>query len=65
MPESFCPECEGKIRLSASPSKGDNVTCPACGAYLQVVSTSPIELDWAFDDDDEEEFEEEEYDYES
>ena len=30
-----------------------------------VVSTSPIELDWAFDDDDEEEFEEEEYDYES
>jgi len=59
MPESFCPECDGKIRLNSSPRKGDRVTCPICGAYLMVASSSPIELDWAYDDEDDEDFDEE------
>jgi len=71
MPAAFCPECEGKIRLSESPRKGDRVTCPACGAYLAVASLSPIELDWAYDEDDDYEYdyddddlEDEDYDLE-
>jgi lysine biosynthesis protein LysW len=60
MPVTFCPECDGDIKLSTSPRKGDQITCPNCGAYLEVVGLSPIELDWA---DDEYDFEQD-YEYE-
>lgn len=47
MATGSCPECEGDIRFIGPPRKGHAVTCPTCGAYLKVVSESPIELDWS------------------
>lgn len=53
-----CPECDGSITLGSSLRKGLMVTCPNCGAYLKVISESPIELDWADDDSDDEDYDE-------
>jgi lysine biosynthesis protein LysW len=51
MARGFCPECDSSINLGNNPTKNQKVTCQSCGAYLEVVAISPIELDWAFDDD--------------
>jgi alpha-aminoadipate carrier protein LysW len=61
-----CPECETKIRFPQAPQMGETLTCHECGEALQVVSLSPLELDWANDDDygeweEDEEWEEEEW----
>lgn len=58
---AFCPDCEEPIRLSVQPKVGQRITCRSCGAELEVIETSPLELDWAYDgpvedwDDEEEE----------
>ncbi len=44
-----CPDCEWEIYLGAQPREGQKVTCPDCGAELQVIDLDPPELDWAFD----------------
>lgn len=63
---AFCPDCEDTIQLGDRPRVGQRVTCRSCGAELEVIETTPLELDWAFDgpiDDWEgEEEEEEEWD---
>jgi len=51
MARGFCPECDASIDLGNTPAKGQKVTCKSCGAYLEVVAISPIELDWAFDEE--------------
>ena len=59
---AFCPDCEEPVRV-ATPKLGQRVTCESCGAELEIVDVSPLELDWAYDepsDDWEEEEEEEE-----
>jgi lysine biosynthesis protein LysW len=53
MAQGYCPDCDSDIKLGNDPRKGQKVTCPSCGAYLEVVGLSPIELDWALDDDEE------------
>jgi lysine biosynthesis protein LysW len=67
MAQGYCPDCDSDIKLGSDPRKGQKVTCPSCGAYLEVVGLSPIELDWAFDDEDEYEVDyegqDEDYDY--
>jgi lysine biosynthesis protein LysW len=57
-----CPECDADIHFRKEPSEGQRLSCPNCGAYLEVIGLSPIELDWVYD---EEQFMvgEEEYDY--
>jgi lysine biosynthesis protein LysW len=59
---AFCPDCEEPIRISVQPKVGQRLTCRSCGAELEVIETSPLELDWAYDgpveDWDEEEDEE-------
>ena len=62
---AFCPECEDPIQIGDRPKVGQRVTCHSCGAELEVIEASPLELDWAFDgpiDDWEEEDDEEEWD---
>ncbi|HHH82204.1 MAG TPA: lysine biosynthesis protein LysW [Chloroflexi bacterium] len=59
MARGFCPECDAEVGLGKAPKLGQRVTCPSCGAYLEVVETSPIELDWAFEEDEELDFDEE------
>lgn len=51
MAKGYCIECDTQLKLGNSPTKGQQISCFKCGAFLQVVSTSPIELDWAPDED--------------
>jgi lysine biosynthesis protein LysW len=51
MAVGYCPECETDIKLGKAPRKGQRVNCWKCGADLEVVNLSPIELDWVYDDD--------------
>lgn len=53
MAEGYCPECDNAVKLGAQPKIGQHVTCMHCGAYLEVMSLSPVELDWATDEEDE------------
>jgi len=42
-----CPECAGTISFNGNTLKGEIVTCPDCGAELEVKGTSPISLELA------------------
>lgn len=70
---AFCPDCEEPIRLNVQPRVGQPITCRSCGAELEVIETSPLELDWAYDgpvedwnedEDEEEDWEDDEDDWE-
>jgi lysine biosynthesis protein LysW len=43
--ETYCPECDGRIILK-SPRLGQKLTCNDCRTRLQVISLTPLELDW-------------------
>ncbi len=51
MEMGFCPECDADIAVGKKPFVGQKITCGNCGAYLRIISLSPIEIDWADDDD--------------
>ena len=55
----LCPDCTRKIIIGPKPKKGQMISCPHCDAYLEIVSTSPLELDWPEYDED---FEQEDWD---
>ena len=42
-----CPECAGTIALNGNTLKGEIVTCPDCGAELEITGVNPITLDLA------------------
>jgi lysine biosynthesis protein LysW len=46
-----CPECDADIELSESIEIGERLRCPVCQAYLIVIGTGPIELDWVYVED--------------
>jgi len=51
---AICPECEIEIDFG-NPIKvkvGDRVVCSECDIELEVISTKPLTLDYAFDDED-------------
>jgi lysine biosynthesis protein LysW len=62
MAVAFCPECEQGVKLGTNPQEGQKVSCPECGANLEVISLSPLELDWAYDAP-EEDFDDEDWDF--
>lgn len=65
MAEGFCPDCDSTVDVGSNPKRAQTVTCGSCGAYLQVISVSPVELDWAYDDDEvdvEYEYDDEDFD---
>ena len=43
-----CPECDADVPVGASVVIDQRLCCAHCGAQLVVISTSPVELDWAF-----------------
>ena len=53
-----CLECDGRILLSSQVEVGLMLVCPYCDAELEVISTNPLEVDWAYDWEWEEEEEE-------
>ena len=47
-----CAECDSRIYFKKRPDLGKTVNCPECDTQMEVVSLSPLELYWAFEDDD-------------
>ncbi len=39
-----CPECAGKISLKANSMVGEILTCPDCGARLEIMGLNPASL---------------------
>jgi lysine biosynthesis protein LysW len=53
MATALCPDCGQKIIIGPKPRRGQRVSCQHCDVDLEIVSTSPLELDWPeFDADD-------------
>jgi lysine biosynthesis protein LysW len=54
MSVAICPECEAEIDFGnpVEVAVGDRVFCPECDVELEVISTKPMALDYAFDDED-------------
>lgn len=50
---TFCRACHSRIRFFERPELYDIVTCPECDEVFEVISLSPIRLDWPSDLDDE------------
>jgi alpha-aminoadipate/glutamate carrier protein LysW len=51
-----CPECDADIEVNEfDVDKGDLISCPECGTSLEVIGTSPVELDLAPDEEEEDE----------
>ena len=47
-----CPDCDDKLELDAkSIEEGEIIICPGCGAEIEVIETSPLELDVIPEDD--------------
>lgn len=65
---AHCPECDAELEGDLFElEEGEVVECPECGVDLEVVSTTPlelepVELDEDDLDDDHENYEEEEWD---
>ena len=57
---AHCHECEAAVDIEADEvTEGQLISCPECGADLEVVNTNPIEFDLAEDEDMEEKDDEE------
>ena len=39
-----CPECDADVTVGSDAVKGEIVSCPDCGAELEVTGTSPVAL---------------------
>lgn len=39
-----CPECDAEVILADGTVEGEILTCPDCGAELEVTSVNPPEL---------------------
>ena len=59
-----CPLCGEKIKFVSKPWMGQEVECPACDAWLEVVTLRPLSLDWPYDDEGYYETEYEDYENE-
>jgi len=46
-----CPECNYEISLP-NPRAGQRISCPNCGADLEVITGHPLELDWVYTEPD-------------
>lgn len=42
-----CPECDGEVPLGDDVIVGEIVTCPDCGADLEVMSLNPSKMELA------------------
>lgn len=51
MNKSNCPICRETIQINENVNFLDRVSCPTCHALLEVVGTSPLELDWIYYDE--------------
>ena len=47
-----CPSCSTLIEVRRKPTMGQQLTCSACDAVLEIVWLDPLELDWVYDDEE-------------
>lgn len=45
-----CPECDSRIYFERRPDSGEMISCPECDTLLEVISATPLRLDWASDE---------------
>jgi lysine biosynthesis protein LysW len=45
-----CPSCRAAVVFEDIPKVDQRIVCAGCGDVLKVVSVSPIELEWAYED---------------
>ena len=46
-----CPLCGERVKVGTKPWIGQEITCPACDAILEVVGINPVSLDWPYEDE--------------
>lgn len=46
---TFCVHCGQGIDVGLRAQEGQRMHCPRCGAYLEIISVEPLELDWVYD----------------
>lgn len=39
-----CPECEADVRIPAGAMQNELISCPDCGAELEILNLNPVEL---------------------
>ena len=47
MTNPTCPSCEAEIQIPANAMENELLACPDCGSELEIISLSPVELDFA------------------
>jgi len=60
MARAFCPVCDASI-VANRPRVGTEIVCRECGAYLEVVSVDPFEVDLPYDDELEGDYDDDDY----
>lgn len=45
-----CPECDSRLYFERRLDVGEVIVCPECETSLEVLSTNPLRLDWAYDE---------------
>jgi alpha-aminoadipate carrier protein LysW len=58
MLRTTCPECGEPVELGDDAQVGERVTCVECRADLEVLSLSPLVVDYALADDWEDDWDE-------
>jgi len=54
MPKTYCPNCDADISVD-NPREGAMIRCPECDVELEIISTSPFEVDFPLNFEEEEE----------
>ncbi len=62
MAKTYCITCDAEI-VVRNPRLGAKIKCPECGDELEIVSTDPFDVDYAYDDDWDDDWDDEEEDY--
>ena len=44
---TLCPECDGDITIPGDAMLNELISCPECGAELEIINLDPLELDVA------------------
>jgi len=47
-----CIDCGSKYTLKGRIELGQEVVCPECETWMEVVSLDPIEVDWIYEEPD-------------
>ena len=55
-----CVECGEDFALSSAIQIGQEIACPECGTWMEVLEVDPVQVDWVYDEPDYEDREDQE-----